>query len=94
MLLGGLNDREKCVYQNETEVQLFVNYAVQDAIKHKALGLSNVLTVRPEISLFSSRPDVIVVTHSMLGIILIIEVKKPGDEVFTSPISQCCRSGL
>jgi hypothetical protein len=84
MLLARLGNQPTLVYQyqNETEVQRFVEYALFDAID--ALGLSDVLTVRPEISLFSYRPDIIVVTHSSFGVILILEVKKPGEDVFTS----------
>jgi hypothetical protein len=40
--------------------------------------------VRPEISLFSYRLDILVVMHKCIGIVLVVEVKKPGLEVFTS----------
>ena len=81
-LLDRLQNKPSLVYQNETEVQLFVMDALRDAIK--LLGLGSDLTVRPDISLFSDRPDSVVVTHSVWGIVLVVEVKKPGMDVFTS----------
>ena len=81
-LLDCLQNKPSLVYQNETEVQLFVMDALRDAIK--LLGLASDLTVRPDISLFSDRPDSVVVTHSVWGIILVVEVKKLGMDVFTS----------
>jgi len=56
--------------------------ALEDALD--SLGLTDFLGVKPEISVFACRPDIIVVYHSMRGIILVVEVKKPGIEVFTS----------
>lgn len=82
MLLVMLGNQPPFVYQNETEIQYFVTAALSDAVA--VLGLSDVLRVRPEISLFSYRPDIIVVQHSSYGIVLIVEVKKPGKDVFTS----------
>lgn len=69
-------------YQNESKVQYYVTLALEDAIC--ALGLDELLEIEPELSVFSYRPDIIVVTHSTLGIILVVEVKKPGADVFTS----------
>jgi hypothetical protein len=40
--------------------------------------------VENEFSIFSYRPDIIVVSHSTKGIIFVVEVKKPGVGVFTS----------
>ena len=70
------------MYQNETEVQDYVKNTIKDAVK--LLGLESVLSVRPEISLFSYRPDILVVMHKRIGIVLVVEVKKPCLEVFTS----------
>ena len=81
-LLKQLGTREGFIYQNETEVQQCVMNVVGDALI--ALGMEEDLLVRPEISVFSYRPDVIVVTHSTVGIILVVEVKKPGTDVFSS----------
>lgn len=81
-LLLNLQGRQSLVYQNETEIQFYVMDIFKDAIK--LLGLETVLSVRPEISLFSYRPDIIVVTHLLFGIVLVVEVKKPGFDVFTS----------
>ena len=82
ILLNHLGKQPNLVYQNETEVQTYVSETLRDAIT--TLGVDDVLIVRPEISLFSYRPDIIVVTHSNFGIILTVEVKKPGAAVFTS----------
>ena len=82
-LLTDLDGRPSLVYQNETEVQDYVKNTIKDAVK--LLGLESVLSVRPEISLFSYRPDIVVVMHKCFGIVLVVEVKKPGHEVFTSP---------
>jgi Family of unknown function (DUF5898) len=81
-LLSNLRGRSSFVYQNETEIRDYVKHTINDAVA--LLGLESVLSVRPEISLFSYRPDIIVVMHKRIGIILVVEVKKPGLEVFTS----------
>jgi len=69
-------------YQNETKVQNLVVDCLNDALT--LLDLSEDFLVESEFSIFSYRPDVVVVSHSMLGVILVVEVKKPGVEVFTS----------
>jgi hypothetical protein len=80
-LLLNLGRRSGLIYQNETEVQSYVVAALRDALETQ--GLFDDLAVRPEISIFAYRPDIIVVSHSLQGIVLVIEVKKPGNEVFT-----------
>eukprot|EP00978_Attheya_sp_CCMP212_P031859 scaffold121989_cov44-Attheya_sp.AAC.1 len=37
-----------------------------------------------EVTIFSLRPDLLVVMHPSLGVILVVEVKTPGEKVFTS----------
>lgn len=81
-LLDVLHGQPSLVYRNETEVQMYVMDMLRDVIK--LLGLETVLSVRPEIFLFSYRPDILVVTNSRFGIVLIVVVKKPGLDVFTS----------
>ena len=80
LLLRGLKDG--FTYQNETKVQNLVADCLNDALT--LLDLSEDFLVESEFAIFSYRPDIVVVSHSMLGIILIVEVKKPGVEVFTS----------
>ena len=81
-LLSLLHSNRAFLYQNETDIQRFVMPVLEDALL--AMGLKGFLEVRPEISVFSYRPDIIVVTHSTRGIILVVEVKQPGTDVFTS----------
>ena len=69
-------------YQTESEIQYLVQLALEDALESQ--GLTDLLGVKPEVSVFACRPDIIVVYHSMRGIILVVEVKKPGVDVFTS----------
>ena len=78
--LRGLKDG--FTYQNETKVQNLVMRCLNDALT--LLDLSEDFLVESEFAIFSYRPDIVVVSHSMLGIILVVEVKKPGAEVFTS----------
>ena len=82
LLLSVLHSSLAFVYQNETQIQRYVMLAMEDALI--AMDLRDFLEVQPEISVFSYRPDIIVVSHSTLGIILVVEVKKPGKDVFTS----------
>ena len=81
-VLIDLSGRLHFVYQNEAEVQRCVESCIKDALR--ALGLADLFEVRPDISVFSYRPDIVVVFHEKLGVILVVEVKKPGDVVFTS----------
>jgi hypothetical protein len=74
--------QESFTYQNETKVQNLVASCLKDALLSQ--DLSRVFSVENEFSVFSYRPDIIVVSHDTKGIILIIEVKKPGAEVFES----------
>ena len=82
MLLKKLGRSDTFEYQTESEIQYLVQLALEDALE--SLGLTDLLGVKPEISVFAYRPDIIVVYHSMRGIILVVEVKKPGVDVFTS----------
>ena len=83
-LLRELHDQalEFFNYQNETKVQNLVALCLKDALRSQ--GLFQHFGVENEFSIFSYRPDIIIVSHSLKGIILVIEVKKPGVEVFTS----------
>mmetsp|Transcript_15489 Transcript_15489/g.22443 ORF Transcript_15489/g.22443 Transcript_15489/m.22443 type:complete len:537 (-) Transcript_15489:350-1960(-) len=80
LLLLGLKDG--FTYQNETKVQNLVSACLNDALQ--LLDLSEDFLVESEFSVFSYRPDIVVVSHSLFGIILVIEVKKPAVDVFTS----------
>ena len=82
MLLLKLGRNDSFTYQTESEIQYLVMLALEDTLH--TLGLQDLLGVKPEISVFAYRPDIIVVYHSMRGIILVVEVKKPGVEVFES----------
>ncbi|KAG7360014.1 hypothetical protein IV203_035112 [Nitzschia inconspicua] len=82
MLLKKLGKNDAFEYQTESEVQYLVQLALEDALE--SLGLTGLLHIKPEISVFAYRPDIIVVYHSMRGIVLVVEVKKPGTEVFES----------
>lgn len=83
-LLRELHDQalEFFTYQNETKVQNLVALCLKDALRSQ--GLFQHFGVENEFSIFSYRPDIIIVSHNLKGIILVIEVKKPGLEVFTS----------
>jgi hypothetical protein len=70
------------VYQNETEVQAYVVTALRDVLETQ--GLFDDLAVRPEISIFAYRRNIVVVSHSFQGIVLVIEGNKPGNMVLTS----------
>jgi hypothetical protein len=80
LLLLGLKDA--FTYQNETKVQNLVSACLNDALQ--LLDLSEDFLVESEFSVFSFRPDIVVVSHGLFGIILVIEVKKPGVDVLTS----------
>jgi hypothetical protein len=60
------------VYQNETEVQMFVIQALEDALETQ--GIFDDFAVRPEISIFAGCPDNVVITHAVLGVALVIDV--------------------
>jgi hypothetical protein len=81
-LLKKLGRNDSFAYQTESEIQYLVQLALEDALE--SLGLTDFVGVKPEISVFAYRPDIIVVFHSKRGIILVVKVKKPGIEVFTS----------
>ena len=82
MLLKKLGNNDTFEFQTESEVQYLVQLALEDALE--CLGLTDYLSVKPETSVFAYRPDIIVVYHSLRGSILVVEVKKPGVEVFQS----------
>ena len=70
-------------YQNEATVTDYVQGVVVMCMQ--SLGYFGKGRLYKEMSLFSLRPDLILVIHKKTrGIILIIEVKMPGKEVFTS----------
>jgi hypothetical protein len=81
-LLHDLGNAEYFTYQNETKVQNLVAACLKDALR--SLGLYDDFAVENEYSIFSLRPDIVVVSHSGRGIILVVEVKKPGNGVFES----------
>ena len=76
-----LKKNDGFVYQNESEIRRYAMHVLEDVLL--AMGIEDYLMVRPEISVFSYRPDVIVV-QSTMGIVLVVKVKKPGTDVFTS----------
>ena len=84
-LLLQLDEDNAFVYQNESEIQMYVVRLLQDVLL--AMGLNKYLKVRPEISVFSYRPDVIVVSQSTMGIVLVVEVKKTWNRCVH--ITQC-----
>lgn len=81
-LLTDLRNAEYFTYQNENRVQFLVAACLKDALT--SLDLYNDFAVECEYSVFSLRPDILVVSHTTKGIVLVIEVKKPGDGVFES----------
>lgn len=81
-LLKDLGRRDAFEYQTESQIQNFVRQALGDATE--CLGLQDFLDIKPEISVFAYRPDIIAVSHSLRGIILVVAVKKPGGDVFHS----------
>lgn len=70
-------------YQTETKIQSLVTSCLKDALSSQ--DLYRHFGVENEFSAFAYRPDIVVVSHDTRGIILVIEVKKPGLEVFRSP---------
>jgi hypothetical protein len=81
VLLAKLGRRDEFRYQTEAGIQVLVIAALEDALKSQ--GIKGLFDVYPEASLFSYRPDIVVVHHSVLGIALLVEIKKPGHTVFT-----------
>ena len=69
-------------YQNEATVADYVQGVVKMCLH--SLGYFNCCDLYKEMRLFSLSPDLILVVHPERGIILIIEVKMPGDELFQS----------
>ena len=70
-------------YQNEATVTDYVQGVVGMCMQ--SLGYFGKGRLYKEMSLFSLRPDLILVIHKKTrGIVLIIEVKMPGKEVFSS----------
>jgi len=66
-------------YHNEATVADYVQGAVNMCLK--SMGYYKKGFLMKEMSLFSLRPDLILVKHETHGIVLIIEVKMPGDEL-------------
>jgi hypothetical protein len=69
-------------YENEATVRNYVRALIKDALKSMTCHQS--FQVFCEVTIFSLRPDLIVVMHPNLGVILVVEVKNPGEKVFTS----------
>mmetsp|Transcript_2645 Transcript_2645/g.3735 ORF Transcript_2645/g.3735 Transcript_2645/m.3735 type:complete len:711 (+) Transcript_2645:36-2168(+) len=69
-------------YENEATVADYVQSVVRMCLK--SMGYFQHGRVCKEMSLFSLRPDLILVMHKSKGLILIIEVKMPGEELFQS----------
>ncbi|KAL3911762.1 MAG: hypothetical protein SGILL_007155 [Bacillariaceae sp.] len=69
-------------YSNEATVADYVQHVVVMCLT--SLGLFAEGRLCKEMSLFSLRPDLVLVMHKTKGIILIIEVKMPGEVLFTS----------
>ncbi|CAB9507237.1 expressed unknown protein [Seminavis robusta] len=67
-------------YHNEATVAAYVDGVVKMCLK--TLGYFENTRVFKEMTLFSLRPDLIVVEHPNEGIILVIEVKMPGEVLF------------
>jgi hypothetical protein len=65
-------------YSTEADVQFMVSQLVADALE--IMGVSEHFDRKLEYSLFSYRPDLVVVRHHFLGVVLVIEVKKPEPE--------------
>mmetsp|Transcript_2789 Transcript_2789/g.7812 ORF Transcript_2789/g.7812 Transcript_2789/m.7812 type:complete len:541 (-) Transcript_2789:32-1654(-) len=81
-VLSELGNADYFTYQNETKVQHLVAACLKDALR--SLCLYDEFGVETEYSIFSLRPDIIVVSHCAKGIMLVVEVKKPGLGVFES----------
>lgn len=81
-VLMELGKSDRFTYQNETKVQNLVAACLKDALEY--LGLWGELGVESEWSVFAYRPDIVVVSHSVHGFVLVVKVKKPGCEVFVS----------
>jgi hypothetical protein len=62
-------------YSSEADVQRLVQQALDDALS--LMGLAQSCDSKLEYTLFSYRPDIVIVFHKFMGIILIVEVKKP-----------------
>jgi hypothetical protein len=76
-------DGEKILsYQNEATVADYVQGVVTMCLQ--SLGYFKSCFLYKEMRIFSLRPDLILVLHPEKGIILIIEVKMPGEELFES----------
>ena len=69
-------------YGNEATVSDYVQSVVTMCLH--SLGLFKECVLCKEMTLFSLRPDLILVLHPEKGIILIIEVKMPGEALFQS----------
>ena len=69
-------------YQNEATVADYIQGIVKMCLHF--LGYFNCCDLYKEMRLFSLRMDLILVVHPERGIILIIEVKMPGDKLFQS----------
>jgi hypothetical protein len=81
-VLKNLGTLDRFTNQNETKVQNLVAACLMDALEY--LGLYGELGVETLWSVFAYRPDILVVNHSVHGFVLVVEVKKPGSEVFVS----------
>jgi len=81
-LFHELGGAEFFTYQNENKVQHLVASCLKDALR--TLGLYDDYSIEKEHSLFSLRPDFVVVSHTNKGVILVVEVKKPNVGVFES----------
>ena len=85
LLLERREDTPQLKYLTEADIQSLVVSTVKDALR-LAVGktAADKYTVHYEVSLFSFRPDIVVIHHQDVGIALVVEVKKPGKDVFTS----------
>lgn len=85
LLVDEPDDSPELKYLTEADIQALVVLTLKDALR-LAIGkkASNEYTVHYEVSLFSFRPDIVVIHRQAVGIALVIEVKKPGNDVFTS----------
>jgi hypothetical protein len=81
-VLADLGNADFFTYQNETRVQFLVAACLKDALR--SLDLYDDFGVECEYAMFSLRPDIVVVSRGAKGIVLVIEVKKPGVGVFDS----------
>jgi hypothetical protein len=76
-----LSHTAKLPHFNETSPQDYLSSAIEDVVM--CCGLSHSMTVIKEATLFSLRPDLVVVRHE--GFLLFaVEVKNPGSSVFQS----------